>query len=59
VTDARLRGRLAEMLALNLADDVLAWELDADGTWHKVATTAGISTHRELQEQAVLRAHTS
>ena len=27
VTDPRLRARLAEMLELNLADDVLAWEL--------------------------------
>ena len=32
VTDPRLRARLAEMLDLNLADDVLAWELGADGS---------------------------
>jgi polyphosphate kinase len=57
VTDPRLRARLAEMLDLNLADDVLAWELGADGAWTKVPTTAGISTHRALEELAVARAH--
>ncbi len=57
VTDPRLRARLAEMLDLNLADDVLAWELGADGTWTKVPMTVGISTHRALQELAVARAH--
>ena len=44
VTDPRLRARLAEILDLDLADDVLAWELGADGTWTKVPTTVGIST---------------
>jgi polyphosphate kinase len=57
VTDPRLRARLAEMLALDLADDVLAWELEADGTWRKVPTEVGVSTHRALQELAVTRAH--
>jgi len=56
VTTARLRARLAEMLELDLADDTLAWELRPDGTWHKVATTMGISTHRALQELAMARA---
>ena len=41
VTDPRLRARLAEMLELDLTDDVLAWELDADGTWRKIPTTRG------------------
>ena len=36
VVDARLRARLAEVLELALADDVLAWELAADGTWSRV-----------------------
>ncbi len=57
VTDPRQRARLAEMLDLDLADDVLAWELGADGTWTKVPTTVGISTHRSLEELAVARAH--
>jgi polyphosphate kinase len=59
VTDPRLRARLAQMLELNLGDDTLAWELAADGTWHKIPTVAGISTHRALQELAVARAHIS
>jgi polyphosphate kinase len=59
VTDPRLRARLAEMLELDLDDDVLAWELAADGSWHKVVTTIGVSTHRSLQELAVARARAS
>jgi polyphosphate kinase len=59
VTDARLRARLAANLELCLTDDVLAWELDAEGTWHKIPTRVGISAHRVLQEQAVERARTS
>jgi polyphosphate kinase len=59
VTDPRLRARLAETLEINLADDVLAWELAADGSWHKVPTTRGLSTHRALQERAIARAHSS
>jgi polyphosphate kinase len=59
VTDARLRARLAEVLELDLTDDVLAWELAADGSWHKIPTTNDVSTHRVLQDLAVARAHTS
>jgi polyphosphate kinase len=59
VTDPRLRARLAEMLELNLTDDVLAWELAADGSWHEVPTVHGVSTHRALQELAMARAHSS
>jgi hypothetical protein len=47
------------MLELDLTDDVLAWELAADGTWHKIPTTQGVSTHRALQELAIARAHSS
>jgi polyphosphate kinase len=59
VTDPRLRARLAEMLELDLGDDMLAWELDADGAWRKVPTTMGVCTHRALQELAVARARAS
>jgi polyphosphate kinase len=59
VTDPKLKARLAEVLSINLADDTLAWELEADGTWNKIPTVVGISTHRALQELAVGRAHTS
>ncbi len=59
VTDPRLRARLTEMIELDLADDILAWDLAADGSWHKIPTVAGVSTHRALQELAIARAHTS
>ena len=35
VTEPRLRARLDEILELNLADDVLAWTLEPDGTWRR------------------------
>ncbi len=59
VTDPRLCARLAEMFQLDLSDDTLAWDLGADGTWQKIPTVKGISTHLALQELAVARAHAS
>jgi polyphosphate kinase len=55
VTDDELRGRLQEILDVNLADDTLAWELGSDGSWTKVPTVEGVNTHRRLQELAVER----
>jgi polyphosphate kinase len=57
VEDPRLKVRLSEVLAVDLLDDVLAWELDADGTWRKVETTVGIDTHVRLRALAVERSH--
>jgi polyphosphate kinase len=56
VTDQRSRDRLDEILDLNLADDVLAWYLEPDGTWHRVPTEAGVESHERFQELAVARA---
>ena len=56
VEDAALQERLAEVLAIELADDELAWELDPEGRWHKVPTSRGVNAHRALQELAVERA---
>jgi polyphosphate kinase len=56
VTDPVLMRRLEEILSVNLADDVLAWELGPDG-WHKVPTEVGLNAHRRLQELAEERAH--
>ncbi|HEX9316315.1 MAG TPA: polyphosphate kinase 1, partial [Actinomycetota bacterium] len=56
VTDPALTARLDEILAVNLADDVLAWELQPDGSWTKVPTRVGVNTHKRLQELAVARA---
>jgi polyphosphate kinase len=33
-----LQARLAEIIEVELADDRLAWELDAEGSWHRVPT---------------------
>jgi polyphosphate kinase len=56
VVSPPLRARLAEILSTNLADDVLAWSLEADGTWEKIPTVAGVDTHRRLGELAEARA---
>ena len=55
VEDPALQMRLAEILRVGFDDDELAWELDADGVWHKVASTNGINAHRTLQALAVER----
>jgi polyphosphate kinase len=51
-----LKARLDEILAIELADDTLAWTLDGAGRWKKVTGDAGIDTHRRLQELAGARA---
>jgi polyphosphate kinase len=56
VSAPAMRDRLDEILAIDLADDTLAWELDRDGAWRRVAHTAGVNTHRRLKELAVQRA---
>ncbi len=52
VPDPRLRTRLATIVDVLLADDRLAWELDADGVWHRVPRTRGINAHEALAELA-------
>ena len=54
IDDAATRDRLAELQAICLADDVLAWEL-IDDTWTKVPTVEGVNTQRELQRLALAR----
>jgi polyphosphate kinase len=56
VGDPDLQARLQEVLDVNLADDVLAWDLGGDGAWAKVETTKGVNTHLRLQELAFERA---
>lgn len=56
ILDPMLQARLQQILDVSLTDDVLAWELRADGTWSKVPTTKGISAHDELEELALARA---
>ncbi|MGH2718330.1 MAG: polyphosphate kinase 1 [Actinomycetota bacterium] len=56
IAEPALTARLDEVLEINLADDTLAWQLNADGTWTKVPTELGIDTQRRLQELAAARA---
>jgi polyphosphate kinase len=56
VADPDLRRRLQEVVDVNLADDVLAWELTGDGSWEKVPTVDGVNTHEVLQARARQRA---
>jgi len=56
VEDPALRDRLQEVLDINLADDVLAWELASDGTWHKVECVEGVSAQHRLADLAIERA---
>jgi polyphosphate kinase len=56
VTDPKLCGRLAEIFEVALADDVLAWELGADGSWQHVTTVAGLNSQKRFQELALERA---
>ncbi|MCC5953937.1 MAG: polyphosphate kinase 1, partial [Acidimicrobiia bacterium] len=52
IGDPDLRRRLTEHMEVLLSDDTLAWEMAADGSWHKLAGPAGVDTHLTLQEHA-------
>ena len=56
VLDPALCERLDGILATCLEDDVLAWELGADGAWAKVETVRGVNAHERLMQQARERA---
>jgi len=56
VEDPDLQQRLEQVLEINLADDVLAWELSSDGVYRKVPTEVGINTQERLKELALARA---
>ncbi|GAC1368905.1 MAG: RNA degradosome polyphosphate kinase [Actinomycetota bacterium] len=51
-----LRAQLDEILEVNLADDVLAWELQPDGSWTKVPTQVGVNAQQRFQQLAIARA---
>jgi polyphosphate kinase len=52
VTDPAMQARLEEILQVNLADDLLAWELGPDTVWRRVPTVEGVDTHVTLHERA-------
>ena len=55
ITDQRLRARLEEILTINVLYDALAWRLEPDGTWAKIAVS-GEDSQVKFQELAVARA---
>ncbi|MGQ0830987.1 MAG: RNA degradosome polyphosphate kinase [Microthrixaceae bacterium] len=55
VLEPELQARLQEILDVDLADDVLAWELGPDGRWEHVAAGGTVDTHLRLQELAQQR----
>jgi polyphosphate kinase len=55
IEDEALQDRLQQVLDLNLDDDELAWELRPDGSWQRVPTSKGVSTHVELERLAAER----
>jgi polyphosphate kinase len=56
ITDPDLQFRIDEVIDVLLADDMLAWELNADGIWARVPVTTGVDAHHVLQELARARA---
>src|SRR5262245_4026120 len=50
-----LAARIDEILELCLADDALAWELDADGTWQRAPRRACLAAQDELVRRAAAR----
>jgi polyphosphate kinase len=58
VTDPDLTGRLQEVLDVMLADNVQAWELSEDGSWHRRQPAEGerrVATQKRLRELALRR----
>ncbi len=55
IDSPELRARVDEMLAVDLADDTLAWRLE-DDVWRKVERRNTVETHLELQRHALERA---
>jgi polyphosphate kinase len=52
-----LQLRLDEILDAVFDDDVLGWELERDGTWHRVPEGKGLNAQAELMRLATERAH--
>lgn len=52
VLDRSLQASLRQILDVELADDLLAWSLHADGSWTKVPTVKGINAQAVFERQA-------
>jgi polyphosphate kinase len=52
VTDRGLQERLAAIVDVLLADDVRAWTLDSEGTWHPTTRRRGVNAQQRLGDMA-------
>ena len=52
VAQPDLQARLAEIIDAELADDRLAWALDAEGTWRRVPTERGLDAQERFMALA-------
>jgi polyphosphate kinase len=50
-----LAARIDEILDLCLADDVLTWQLDAAGAWHRAPRRESLAAQEELVRRAAAR----
>ncbi|NNN22102.1 MAG: RNA degradosome polyphosphate kinase [Acidimicrobiales bacterium] len=50
VTDSIIKGRLEEILDLDLKDDQNAWELKGDGSWHRPPVISGLDEQQVLSD---------
>jgi polyphosphate kinase len=55
VEDPDLQFRIDEVIEVLLADDSLAWELDAGGVWSRAVGSGMVDTHAALQDLAAAR----
>jgi polyphosphate kinase len=56
VLDPSLQDRLAQILDIELEDDLLAWDLHADGSWSKRPTDKGVNAQQVFEQLAEARA---
>jgi polyphosphate kinase len=56
VLDSALQQRLAQILDVELEDDVLAWTLHADGSWSKHPTDRCVNAQQVFEQLAEARA---
>jgi polyphosphate kinase len=56
VLDPSLQERLAQILDVELEDDVLAWGLQPNGSWSKVPTVKGVNAQQAFEQLAAARA---
>ena len=56
VLDPALQERLAQILDVELEDDLLAWGLRADGSWSKLPTVKSVNAQQVFEQLAEARA---